>query len=198
DNSMDILADGFLVPGTQRADIHDHVNLLRAHQQGGFRFGDLAFRSSRAKRKADHRTDFHSRSGQLGGDNRDPVRVHAHAGEFILAGFPAQLQNFSARGVRTKQCVVDEPGDLRIDFRQLVAGRDAVRAGGDDLPGFRGAGLWAALGATWTHRVRDIQTFGLGESGTADAREDRLTDLGYELIEFRGIHVGSLAYFRSI
>jgi hypothetical protein len=94
--------------------------------------------------------------------------------------------------------VVDEPGNGGIDFRQLITGGNPVGAHVNDLPGLDGAGLGATLRATGAHLIRDVETFGMGQRGTADAGEDLLADLGYELVKFRGIHFGSLAYFCSI
>jgi hypothetical protein len=102
DYSVNILAHGFLIAGAQCADVHDHVDLLRAHAQGGFRFADLALRGGRAQREADNRTHFHGRAGQFGGYHRDPVWIHANAGELISSRFLAELHDFGASGVGAK------------------------------------------------------------------------------------------------
>ena len=62
----------------------------------------------------------------------------------------------------------------------------------------RAAGLRAALRAAGTHLVRYVQALGSGQGRAADSGEDFLADLGYELVEFRGIHFCSFAYFCSI
>src|SRR5262249_32780938 len=94
--------------------------------------------------------------------------------------------------------VVDEPGDRRIDTRELLAGRNARSALGDDSLGLLVAGLRAALRAAGANEVADVESFGFLDRRTGDASKDFPADLRYELIQFRGSHFRSLAYFCSI
>ena len=171
---------------------------MRTHAHGGFGFADLALRGGGPEREADHSANLHRRTRQLRGHQRNPVGIDTHTGEFVLPRLPANLHNFRSRRIRTKQRVIDEPGDSGVDPGQSIAGRHPVGAHGDNLFRFDGAGLRAALRAAGTHLVRDIQALCFGQCRAADPCEDFLADLRYELVEFRGIHFGSLAYFCSI
>jgi hypothetical protein len=91
--------------------------------------------------------------------------------------------------------MVDRSGNSRVDPRSLVAGRDAVSPGSDNLVCFFGAGLRAAPGAAGTDKVRNVQSFGFRESRAANAVEDFFADFGNQLVQFRGCH---FEYRRSI
>ena len=110
-----------MIAAAQRADVLHHVDLLRADAQSGFGFGHFGFGGGGAQRKSDHGADLDGRSGQLGGDQRHPVRIDADAGETVLARFAAHLEDVVARGVGPEQRVVDQPGDGGIDAGELVA-----------------------------------------------------------------------------
>jgi len=96
-----------------------------------------------------------------------------------LAGFAANLDDVVVRGIRTKQRVIDQAGDGRIDAGQSVASREPARAGLHNLFRFSLAGLRTALRASGTHQVRNIQALGVrSQTGeTAGASEDFLSDL---------------------
>ena len=75
----------------QSADVQHHVDLLRAGAQRGFGLANFRFRGSCAERKSNHGADLHVRSGELGGGERNPIRVHANAREIVLERFAAEL-----------------------------------------------------------------------------------------------------------
>jgi hypothetical protein len=76
--------------------------------------------------------------------------MDADAGELVLEGFLAKLDDFGLGGFGLEQGVIDEAGDGGIDARGGGAGRDAVSPGGEDRGALTGAGLDAALGAVRT------------------------------------------------
>ena len=66
-HGLDILAHGFDIAAAKLADIHHHVDFLRALAHGGLGLGYFDFGRAGAQWKSDHRADFDRRPGQLRG-----------------------------------------------------------------------------------------------------------------------------------
>jgi hypothetical protein len=161
------------------ADIDHHIDFLRALTDRGFGFGDLGGGGVRAQRKPDHGADFHRRSGELGRDQRHPVGIHAHARKAVFTGFAAQFANVGGSCVGPQHGVIDGSRDGLIDARERIAGGEPIGAGRENLLRFLRAGLRAALRATGTHQLGNVQTFALlrGNPQSGSPGEDFLSDL---------------------
>ncbi len=81
--------------------------------------------------------------------------------------------------------MIDHSCYLGVDARQRVAGREAIRTGGDDVLGLTLASLRAALGAAGADQIGDVQALAFRRQsgcGRAHAGEDLLADLRYQCV----------------
>ena len=107
---LDVLADRVVVAREERADVDDHVDLLRAELDGVGGLEDLGRGGARTEREAHHGADLHVGAVELAelvDAEADPVRVDAHRGEAVFDSLFAEADDVGAGGGGLEGRVVD-------------------------------------------------------------------------------------------
>jgi len=115
DDSADVLTDGLVVGGLagfEEADVEDHVDVVGTvfdHVGGLFALGDG---EGGTEGEADDDADGDAGAGEGGGGERDPGGIDHGAGEAVLGGFVAELEDLGAGGVGLEESVVKDGGEV--------------------------------------------------------------------------------------
>jgi hypothetical protein len=123
-DAVDVLANGLIVRGLrgfEQADVEDHVDVMGTvfeHVRGLFALGDG---ERCAEREADDDADGDAGALEGSGGERDPGGVDHGAGEAVLGGFVAELEDLGAGGVGLEEGVIEDGGKI-VGGRQGVGG----------------------------------------------------------------------------
>lgn len=125
-DGLDILQYQIPVCVLNRADIRDHVDLLRAVGNRVDRLHCLDKRSVRAKRKSDYRTYVHACAPELLRRIFYVRRIEAYGGKFVFDRLFAELVDLGKRRIRCQNGMVDVCIDRDRRRRAAAAAAPAV------------------------------------------------------------------------
>jgi hypothetical protein len=114
DDAADVLADGVVVcglAGFQEADVEDHVDVVGAEFENSRGF--VAFGGGEGGTQGEADDDAYGDAGAVegGGGDGDPGGVDHGAGEAVLDGLVAELEDLGAGGVGLEQRMVQDCGE---------------------------------------------------------------------------------------
>jgi hypothetical protein len=115
DDAVDVVVDGFVVTGLaglEQADVEDHVDVVGAVLKDADGLVALGAGEGGSEGKADDDADGDSGAAEGGGGQRDPVGVDHGAGEAMLSGLMADLEDLGTVGVGFEQGVVEDGGEV--------------------------------------------------------------------------------------
>ncbi len=144
--TVDVVEDGFVVAGLagfKQADVEDHVYVVGALFEDADGLVALGAGEGCSQGEADDDADGYTGSGEGGGGDGDPGGVDHGAGEAMLGGFVADLEDLGAGGVGFEEGVVEDGGEV-LSRGQGVGGEgcgvERGEGGGHDLGA--GSGGW--------------------------------------------------------
>ena len=115
DYAADVLADGVVVrglAGLEETDVEDHVDVVGALLKDSSSFVAFGGGEGGTQGEADDDADGDAGAVEGGGGDGDPCWVDHGAGEAVLGGLVAELEDLSAGRVGLEESVVEDGGEV--------------------------------------------------------------------------------------
>jgi hypothetical protein len=159
DDGADVHLDEGVVVVLHGADVEHHVDLAGAAADGLARLEGLGVGGHGAEREAHHGADRHAAALEELRHHAHVGRVHADAGEPVLAGFLGELEELLAGGLGLEQRMVDVPREAGLGLP--VPGPAAMRAAPSSTRAL------ASHGRRTTHMPHELQPVGSSWQGVS-------------------------------